>query len=309
MDEPLNSVLERFLILLEETAPLRVSVEDYLGILGDIPGMAISERFFGHECSFCRHAKYDRGGFRYCFANKRSVNRLLQNHKRGFSGQCHLGVTDIIEPVIVDGICVAGLFYGSVLLVGTEAQARHRIRKHCLRTRQPVDPYLQELAALPRIKAEELAVMRERLRLLSDLMARIIGESGIPVARYQQERDGQTARKRAKLPSTLQAALRYMGRAFKQPITRTELARYVHCNENYLSGLFTSHLGMSFRAYLTRLRLDRAKTLLRNTSQTAGEIAFAVGFESQSYFNRCFREDVGMSPSKWREKEKLSKSP
>lgn len=293
-----SGLLERFFDLLEASGPLRINIEDYLGIFEDVPGLRIPQRYFGHTCGFCQHAK--ERGFRDCFSNKRAVNRVLQSRKAPFTGRCHLGLTDLVHPVLVDGVAVAGLYYGSVLVAGTEADARRRIRAYCRRRRRSPAPYLARLATAPTVSASELEPFRFRLALAADLFARLIRDSGIPLSRYHQQADAQSARARAGLPTPLQAALRHLARAYPQPLTRESVARQVRCHPNYLSGLFTRHLGLGFRQYLRDLRIERARQLLRNTDHAISEIAFAVGFEEPSYFNRCFRKATGTTPTDWR---------
>ncbi|AEC02605.1 response regulator [Parasphaerochaeta coccoides] len=73
-------------------------------------------------------------------------------------------------------------------------------------------------------------------------------------------------------------------------------------------GVSTSHFSMTFRKetgetfvrYLTLVRLEHAKELLRNTELKSYEIAEAVGFTEPNYFSFCFKRLIGMSPSQFR---------
>ena len=295
-----RSLFERFLAVVEGHSDLRINLEDYLGILHDIPGLSIGPDYYQHTCEFCVFAKNSRRGFLDCVKNKRAVNRLLQQRRQPLEGLCHLGVTDLVRPVVIDDICVAGLFYGSFILEGTESEARRRRRNYCKRRRLAPRPIERRAAALPHVHPDQLPALRQRLRLASDLLQRLIEDSGVPIGRYRLQRDAEAARRRAGLPPMLQAALRQLERGFPRPITRDDVARSIHCNPNYLSGLFTRHLGMGFTDYLHHLRIERAKTLLRHTDQSAGEIAFAVGYEDQSHFNRWFRKLTTLTPLTYR---------
>lgn len=300
---PGDELLPRLLAMLEQTSPLRINVEDYLGVFHDVPGLALPERFYTHDCAFCRFAKSTRDGFHGCLTNKRAINHLLQRRKVPFHGLCHLGVTDLVHPVLVQGVCVAGVFYGSIVVRETEALSRVRLRAHCRRHGLDTTAYLREQARLPRIQAADLPVYAERLALVADLLARLIDESGVPLGRYRLERDAQSARERAGLPVVLQAALRHLARGYPQPVTRASVSNHIRCNPNYLSGLFTTHLGMTFKRYLNLLRVERAKILLRDSERGIGETAYAVGFDTPSYFNRRFKAATGLTPAEWRRRE------
>ncbi len=285
----------------EETGPLRINVEDYLGIFEDVPGLRIPPRMRFHNCSFCLFVRQNRQGFRDCFANKRAVNRLLQRRKRHIQGLCHLGLTDLVAPVVVEGLCVAGVFYGSVVVREKEAEARLRLRAYCVRRGFAMSNYLGEFDKIPRVNSDELPVYRRRLDTVASVLARLVLDSGLPLTRYRQEADAETARQRAGYPPVLQAAMRHLERCYAQPLTRESVARHLHCNPGYLSTLFSTYLGVTFLHYLSTIRVNRAKRMLERTTLTAGEIAFAVGFKEQSHFNRRFRDIVGLSPIEYRQ--------
>lgn len=58
---------------------------------------------------------------------------------------------------------------------------------------------------------------------------------------------------------------------------------------------------MSWLAYVRQLRIDHAKTLLRNSHHNVITIAFECGFNDLSTFYRCFKKSAGVSPEKWRQ--------
>jgi AraC-like DNA-binding protein len=64
---------------------------------------------------------------------------------------------------------------------------------------------------------------------------------------------------------------------------------------------FTSAYGETPRAYLTRRRIERAKTLLRTANLSVTEICFIVGFASLGSFSARFRKLVGQSPTEYRD--------
>ena len=68
----------------------------------------------------------------------------------------------------------------------------------------------------------------------------------------------------------------------------------------YLSRLFKSEMGVNFKEYLTRLRLDKARELLRETGLRVYEIAAATGYPDQKYFSEIFKKRTGMTPREYR---------
>lgn len=80
------------------------------------------------------------------------------------------------------------------------------------------------------------------------------------------------------------------------------VADAVHISAPYLGRVFKKVTGMSFGGYLTQQRLERAQTMLFNADMRIGDIASAVGFENQSYFQVLFKKKTGMTPGDYRAK-------
>jgi AraC-like DNA-binding protein len=64
--------------------------------------------------------------------------------------------------------------------------------------------------------------------------------------------------------------------------------------------LFKKATGLGFTNYVSRLRIEKAKNLLLNPNLRVSEIAFEIGFQSLSHFNRVFKRIIGYSPGKYR---------
>ena len=72
----------------------------------------------------------------------------------------------------------------------------------------------------------------------------------------------------------------------------------------YLSSLFKAETGINVSAYITDLRISRAKHILKEGNLKIGEIGKAVGFSNESYFNKQFKDREGMSPSQFKNHER-----
>lgn len=85
-----------------------------------------------------------------------------------------------------------------------------------------------------------------------------------------------------------------------RPISIRELAEIVGLSTNYFSRRFKGSFGVSPRAYMIRGRLDRAKTLMKQTRSSLCQIALASGFCDQAHMSRLFHAVVGSTPKRWR---------
>jgi AraC-like DNA-binding protein len=79
-----------------------------------------------------------------------------------------------------------------------------------------------------------------------------------------------------------------------------KVARIVNMNANHLSEKFKEVTGVKFVDYVARTRFEKARDLLRDPRLRISEIAFAVGFQSLSQFNRVFKKLSGDSPTRHR---------
>lgn len=81
-----------------------------------------------------------------------------------------------------------------------------------------------------------------------------------------------------------------------------EAAEYAGLSEKYLTHRFTQEAGETFSEYLTGVRIQKARELLRSTSFKIYEIAEMVGYNNAEHFNRMFKKTVGMTPSQYRKR-------
>jgi AraC-like DNA-binding protein len=79
-----------------------------------------------------------------------------------------------------------------------------------------------------------------------------------------------------------------------------KVAKAVNISANHLSEKFKQVTGMNFVEYIAHTRFKNACHLLRNSNLRVSEIAFAVGFQSLSQFNRVFKKLSGKSPTQYR---------
>jgi transcriptional regulator GlxA family with amidase domain len=84
-------------------------------------------------------------------------------------------------------------------------------------------------------------------------------------------------------------------------LSLTEVAKSVNLSANYLSEKFKAVTGVNFVDYVARVRFEKACDLLENADRRISEIAFAVGFQSLSQFNRVFKKLTRKSPTQFRE--------
>ncbi|MGM9662147.1 MAG: helix-turn-helix transcriptional regulator, partial [Oscillospiraceae bacterium] len=78
------------------------------------------------------------------------------------------------------------------------------------------------------------------------------------------------------------------------------LAEEFHLNPQYISQLFKSEIGVGFLAYLTNIRMEKAKKLLLSTSVSIAEVAERSGYGDYRVFTKAFKKSEGITPSQYR---------
>lgn len=99
----------------------------------------------------------------------------------------------------------------------------------------------------------------------------------------------------------LRRARDLIDRDFAEPLDLDAMAREAGYSRFHFARAFTEAYGETPRTYLTRRRIERAKTFLRTANLSVTEICFLVGFSSLGSFSTRFRELVGESPTEYRE--------
>jgi len=95
----------------------------------------------------------------------------------------------------------------------------------------------------------------------------------------------------------LLVAAELMDANIREPISQEELASYVGLSRRQLQRLFQRYLSCTPSSYYLNIRLQRARQLLRQTSNSIVEISVSTGFISSSHFSKAYREMYGHSPS------------
>lgn len=102
----------------------------------------------------------------------------------------------------------------------------------------------------------------------------------------------------------LQEVTLYIDHHIGQDISIEELAGVAHLHPNYLIRLFKSQLGMSPIQYINLKRIEIAQQLLKNPDISVADAAKSLGIGDVFYFSKLFKKYVGMSPSRFKEREK-----
>lgn len=97
---------------------------------------------------------------------------------------------------------------------------------------------------------------------------------------------------------------RWLAEHVQEPLAMDRLEREIGVSRNHLLRLFSKNEGRSPKAHMTKLRIQRAAVLLRETSMSILQIALACGFVSLSHFYASFKQEYDVAPRVYRLREK-----
>lgn len=96
--------------------------------------------------------------------------------------------------------------------------------------------------------------------------------------------------------SVAQMLCQYIGEHYAEPLSRTQLADFIHLNPDYMARVFQKEMGCSIKEYITDRRMEAARLFLRSTNLPISEIAEKVGYENYPYFIQNYRKKYNITP-------------
>ncbi|PXV93804.1 AraC family two component transcriptional regulator [Lachnotalea glycerini] len=104
--------------------------------------------------------------------------------------------------------------------------------------------------------------------------------------------------------SVVKLCVKYIDNNFFEELTLTSLANKFNVESSYFSKIFRQEIGSNLMLYIAQKRIDKAKEYMIDSKINLTEIAFIVGYDDYTYFNRVFRKMTGVSPREYRNKLK-----
>ena len=99
-------------------------------------------------------------------------------------------------------------------------------------------------------------------------------------------------------------AKKYIEKNYGNPdVCLSSVAGEVALSPNHFSTVFSQDCGITFIEYLTQVRIEQAKKLLKNSEKKSADIAYEVGFNDPHYFSFIFKKETGFSPREWRQNQ------
>jgi len=253
------------------------------------PAESVRRLSFGKfENPFCSLATRSPVGCEACWEAEKRAQRGAGKKLIPQRVSCFAGLSDVAVPVIVNGRHVATLMCGQVFRRLPTKRDFQRIVK-MLQSGQNADWEKKMRKAYfetPVITSDRFQAMVHLLTVFAQYLADYASRHAISVSAHE--------------PKPVSSAKQFVLSHFQETVTLGLVAQHVHVSRFYFCKLFKKATSMTLTEYVTCVRVEKAKTLLANSSMRVSEVAYAAGFGSIPRFNSVFKRHVGKPPTEYR---------
>lgn len=163
-----------------------------------------------------------------------------------------------------------------------------------------IEKYILTLKGMGFITTEDLEKDTSMLQLylrnaneIRLLKQGIADYMGTRIAEYQRQKADMDSR-------PVLMARQYVDEHTESDCSLQEVANFVRLSPNYFSAVFSDEVGMTFKDYVTEVKIARAKQLLTSTNDKINVISEKVGYRDAKYFSRLFEKKVSLKPAQYR---------
>ena len=235
---------------------------------------------------FCALMARDHKACAACYELQCRLEKQAQN--RPSTLKCFAGMCETAVPVRIGDRLVAFLETGHVLLQKPNHRLFTKVSHELLRWGTVMDLKRAEEAWLCTSVmtpghydgfVEMLAVFARHLSLCGNVLA------------IESAAEGD---------ADVKKAVEFIVAHSAEALSLQVVARVINLSAHYFCKKFKASTGMAFTEYVSRVRVEKAKFLLKDEALRISEIAFKSGFQSVSQFNRAFHRRIGSSPTEYR---------
>jgi AraC-like DNA-binding protein len=201
---------------------------------------------------------------------------------------CYSGMCDTVVPVRLGDRLIGFLQTGQVFRKKPTDVQFHRTAKQVAEWGVQVDAnQLKETYFRTRVlSARQYASMVKLLAIFAEHISMVSNQLVV-----QQENSE---------PSIITRAKEFIQQNQAEELSLGLVAKAVNTSTFYFCKMFKKATGLHFTEYVSRVRIEKARNLLLNPNLRISEIAYDVGFQSLTHFNRVFKRVIGQSPTEYR---------
>lgn len=229
---------------------------------------------------FCYAIRQTAEGARRCACSDKIALERCQKEKCRVTHICHAGLPDSFMPLFYNDILIGFLSFGQI----TDRHAGlpdNEIKKRLEGLPLDVDKMIYEYKNLPVYSEQKIEAVT---KVATACMQFVLLKKTIFVL-------GNT---------TMEKITEYIEENLSNKISYETICDKFYISQSTLYYLFNKNFNCTVHQYINKLRLEKARELLKDSNKSITDIACTVGFFSQNYFTRLFKKEYGVSPAKYR---------
>jgi len=248
-----------------------------------------------HNSPFCALLNDSQTGCQSCRRDCRSLYLSAGSSAQTIS--CFANLRETAIPVRAGGQTVALLTTGQVFTTNPSAKAFQSVADHLEKNGESAD----------RVEQLKVAWLHSRSLPIKQYEGTITLLAAFAI-QFSEYCNRLLLEERHAEPDVVMKAKQFINANLEDKVSLEGVAHYVGVSTFYFCKVFKQSTGMTLTEFVNRRRIERAKQKLLNPQNRVTEVAFDVGYQSLSQFNRSFLRYVGVSPSRFRERRAAERS-
>jgi AraC-like DNA-binding protein len=226
---------------------------------------------------------------RSCAACLQLQQKLAETSRHEAQSEtCAVGMCDTAVPVRLGGNLVAFLHTGQIFRKKPTIAQFNRVAKLIAEWGVQVDiEQLRDDYFSTRVLSQK---EHEAMVKLLEIFAQHLSMVSNQIVVQQENAE----------PPVITRAKAFINEHQRDDISLGQVAKAVNTSTFYFCKMFKKVTGINFTDYVSRVRIENARNLLLNPNLRVSEIAYEVGFQSLTHFNRVFKKIIGQSPTEYR---------
>jgi AraC-like DNA-binding protein len=239
-----------------------------------------------HENPFCALLAENPATLSVCL--QAHENMILNTAGLPYTVTCPFGLTETAVPVKLGQRTIGYLRIGQVLrhlpVKSDTTKVGRELERHGLRLTGEIRKAWEKN---PLIMPDKYNALIRLLTFFADQLSALTNQIVL---------ENQNAE-----PPLVQRARDYIAQHKTEPLSLSAVAKAAGASVFHFCKVFHKATGLKFTDYVARVRLEEARTQLLNPNRRISQVAYDVGFQSLTQFNRMFKRVFGQSPSEFRQ--------
>lgn len=234
------------------------------------------------QTHFC-HYIHENINKNICRENDLFFLNQAKKEKKTIIVSCHAGLCEIITPISIDNVIVGYIMCGMFIDAERQYSSIEKIKETAKKFSLNETTLLNLYNKLPVLSK---STVESALNILNICIQHILREHFLEVRSNE-----------------LSTQIReYILENLSENLTADHLCNVFFTNKQKLHSIFKEHFNDSIHNYIIKKRIEKAKTLLSQTTKSIDTIAFETGFPNYNYFIKIFKKRTGYSPLRFRKK-------